>query len=331
MNAAWSFQNSIWGTDTSGSSQVGVLTINYVATYNSNNTETEIFNLPGITAPTALTEVFLVNRLANGSFQLMNNEGTGSTVNEYTPTAAPGFRAPPGPSSSGPQPMTSSYFWQQGTRDMDSPSYNIVGASTYYTFSGGTYYSTSNTLDIWLYIYTNTGQFIQVTVAWGNVNCGQTATSAPIFSIGYGSSLSNCPSGTAVNGDTYYLGISYYAGSNQWLLSVYDTTNGTFVVLTYVNVSGTYVSPTNFGVAMEGVCSTSTTCPWGMNIPNTLQSFGPNFSYSTQCNPSYTCANNWVNYQYWNSPQSGYALSPPPDLQYYVRAPNGYITQVVWY
>ena len=332
LNAAWSFQNSIWGTEVAGSSQIGPATMNYVATYN-NNAETETFSAPGVFA----SQVFVVTRLTNGSFQLSSNEGTGSIVNKYTPTAPTGFQIPPGylsslSSGSGPQPLTSQYQWQQGTIDKDNPTFNIIGATVYYTFSGGSYYSTSNTLAIWLYVDTNTGQFIQVVVAWGSVNCGQTATSAPIFSYGYGSHLSQCPVATATSGHTYEMSIQYYAPTNQWYIEIFDFTSSSYVLSTYVSVSGTSVSPDNFGVVMEGICLTSTSCPWGMNIPNTQQSFGPNgFNYATACNPNYSCANNWVNYAYYSSSAGGSWLAPPPDLQYYVRAPSGYISQVVWY
>ncbi len=91
--------------------------------------------------------------------------------------------------------------------------------------------------------------------AWGGVNCGDTATSAPIFSYGYGSSLSNCPVGTATEGDQYELDIAYdYVWTLEWYVLIWDeSTNSYFMNPVYLSsATGTYTSGGAFGVVMEG-------------------------------------------------------------------------------
>jgi len=174
---------------------------------------------------------------------------------------------------------------------------------------------------------------MQVTVAWGAVNCAKTATTAPIFSIGYGSSLANCPAGTATKNHSYEMSIQYdFIVTKEWYFEVFDQTSGTYILSQYVaNQQGTYVKSDNFGVVMEGICGVQSQCPTGTYIPNGNQGFGPyGFNFATECNPNYSCANNWVQYTNYASGSGGGWLPPPANLVQTVGYSSGYIYKVYW-
>lgn len=215
--------------------------------------------------------------------------------------------------------LTSSSTWMYGVTDTDSDSLGIIGAYVFYEFPGGSYPSSTTFMALWLGLTTNKGYFMQATVAWGSVNCNQIAQNPPIFSIGYGTHLSNCPIAKVTQGDQYTLQINWdNLVTGYWYIEIYDETAQKTITYTSVGNAnqGTYIPCCDMGVILEASQGVD-----GTYIPNSNQGLY-NFLYWD----TYGYNHNWVSWQYYKSSNP----SPPSNINIKVNQPSGYISSVFW-
>ncbi|MGA2876053.1 MAG: hypothetical protein ABSE82_11020 [Nitrososphaerales archaeon] len=170
----------------------------------------------------------------------------------------------PGATSSFRYPLSD---WQLGYQDKDSYDQSIAEAA--YFQNGGdsvpcTYLICYNELSLWIGLTTNTGSFIQLSVAWGDNGCSHWDDNAPSISYGYtgpnggNQHLNNCPYGYTTNYHSYLLEIwldAYVTG--DWYVYVFDATAYSTLFDTQLTVpTGTYaVNQNNIGVILEGSAS----------------------------------------------------------------------------
>lgn len=289
VNPAWTFQESNYGRNLTGAYRDGAINETYDANYNGTS---EIYsvsfsgmNNPQEVISTKSGDTFVVSRPGiNGSSNVVQR------IVSNTPDVS-SLTYPSGSSD-----------WQIGVQNRDGTSATIEGAEVFYEYSGGTFSCDycSNLLAMWLGFDTNTGYFFQVDAAWGSVNCLEWATGAPIFSFGYGNNLSNCPDGTATEGDTYLMAIFYdYQVTDDWWIIVYDESTATSVLGEYFSGDGTYISLNNLGLILES----NSNSIGGPQIPNGEQTF---------VDPQYWDSSG--NYYYWTSTPYYYDNSAPDNL-----------------
>lgn len=312
VNPAWIFHNSIYGKDTSGSYVEGIMVVHYWAVFNG--VELLTVSRGGIG-----NQTYVVSKDQYDNFDVspVGTSGGAFVVTKYlntTGTTTPAFLQNKDPT------------WMYGATDNDNTAF-IEGAYVWYQYNGGTYPNSDSTLAIWLGIYTNTGYFMQVAAAWGGVNCGKTALSAPIFSIGYGSSLGNCPIATAVQGHQYVMQVAYDSHLvGEWYFLIFDETSESYVLpIDYISsATGTYIPVGDTFANMEGIyCSSGCPEPNGSYIPNDKQYFY-NLQYWT-AQTQY----NWVNWQKYTAVGTGF-VPPPSNVALKVNEPSGYVTSVYW-
>jgi hypothetical protein len=288
-NPAWSFQSNNYGRDSSGEYSVGVAQISYVATMTSAG---EVYS---VQYPQSTARLFLSTEEGNGSFVVRPEDGNGSAyvINKFLPASN-------NQAATTPAKMHAK-DWQYGFQNRDGTS-SVIGADVEYEYIGGTFpggYST-DLLAMWLGFNTNTGYFLQVTAAWGYVCFLQWADGAPIFSIGYGGSTSNCPVGQSVQGHQYTMQIAFdNKVTGEWYFLIYDDTSQSYVLSPdYISgATGTYIPLNNLGLFMEG----SSPSVDGTYIPNLIQGF-----YSFQYWTVYGV------YYYWTHTPQVYHTSDTP-------------------
>jgi hypothetical protein len=316
---------------------IGNMRVNYSAVFQNG---AEVITTHAPINNTAVTSTTI---LENGSFYVQSVSGpaTTHTVNEYIspPPPIPPTPAPPpmpqynttssnaslaSPRPAAPPPDNGD--WQYYAEDGDYPTYNIAGVSMNYQFTEGSYCCTDSTMAIFLFAWTSAApptypqaDFIQVTAAWGSVNCGDTALGVPYFSIGYDNNLSNCPIGSALNTHVYTFSIQYdYIDTSQWYLEIFDQSADSYVLSQYLTVQpGTYVYPGDWGLTLEGINGATAS-----EIPDNSQGMTA-MQFFEECAPTYTCSHN-VDYLQSVGSQG----SPPSDVVFGSYQPSGSGTAV---
>ena len=261
-SAGWVFQNNNYGQNVTGQYKIGIANVTYVATYTAKGEQYTV------EFPNGSALAVISTRIQNGSFLIMPVDfgGAASVVNEQAVV-------PDNSETFTPTPMASG-DWQDGWQNRDGTDATIISATAYYEYSGGSFPggASNDLLAIWEGFNTNTGYFLQVTAAWGYVCALTWADDAPAFSIGYGSSLKNCPVGNSVEDDEYEMNIAYDPlVTQEWYFTIYDTTTSTYTLSPdYISAAtGTYIPLDNLGLFMEGSSSSVD----GTYIPNADQAF----------------------------------------------------------
>lgn len=271
---AWNFQNNNYGSNVSGFYNLGPITrINYSAHFDGKN---ELYT---VTPSINHSLTFVSTRQSDGSFTIVPSNGNGSEYSIIQNAAEPltGSGAFNDPISD----------WQYGYNDADN---NPVadGFEVTYQAQGGENINCqwwnfcTSEMTMWMGLTTNTGSFIQVSIAWGYNGCGIWSDGTPTFSAGWtgpsGSNphLSNCPMGYSSQSQYYVLSIIFdWRISGEWSFTVYDSTTGKNIVgPTYLTEpTGSWTYDYNMGVVMEGTdggVDGSWLNPYGQGLYNLL-------------------------------------------------------------
>jgi len=306
-NPSWIFYDKIWAHNTSGIYQ----NLSYSTIFVSKeNEETVKFFAPLVTP-----FVYWVVK-KGGTFTVTNQNNVSLTVSRYLTINETVVRLKP------PSKLND---WQLGLMDTDQANC-FTGFYVYYEYTGGSFNATlaqeGYGFTIWPGGWTTTNSagnafFMQISIAWGNVNSpnGYLALTNPVVSYGWAwsnspSELSNPPVADITQNVNYELGIQYNSAAMEWQLYAYDSATNSFVLNEYVGYgSSGCLSIGNFGVIAEGSSNSSS------QIPDSQQEF---------TNPAVAPTIYWYS---WNSYSNG---SPPINICGIGTSTSGYITYVMW-